>query len=248
MKKLAKTVLLASIVIGFYSCEKEENEKPQNGDFILKGTVVTEKNIDSENSIEVSIDDFAERDDGALLVVGKGKIVDKKFAIPISKYKDWLKDFTIDEIKAESRGRITKIESKKPKIKAGVITELLVKNSGTNTVNIDALLLSTNEMTIVCGDNESISHGIGYIYCSTDFVFHKDFEKPEELEPYHEPTKLALDLKKGWNIVKVDNICGEDGLSRTVLTSVSEIPSGYEWRLVSDLSLNLGKINGSTKK
>ncbi len=233
MKKIAKIALLVSIMIGFYSCEKEENEKPQKGNFILQGTIVTEKNINSENSVEVIMGDFAEREDDEK-IVGRRKIVDKKFAIPLSGYKDWLKDLTIDEIKEESTGRITKIECAKSKIQTGMISAILVKNSGTTIANMDVIVLSNSEMT-TCGEDEFMPHGMAYMYCSEDFVFHKDFEKPEELKPNHEPTKFALDLKKGWNLVKVDNICDGDGLSRTVFTSISKIPSDYKWHLVSDL-------------
>ncbi len=248
MKKLAKTVLLVSIMIGFYSCEKEENEKPQKEDFILQGTIVTEKNINPENSVEVIMGDFSgnEENDEDSFIVGRGKIVNKKFSIPISNFENKLKYVAIDEIKATWKGNIKKIECKKSRIKTGMINALLVKNSGTAIVNMDAVVLSTNEM-ITCGEDKFMPHGIAYMYCSEDFVFHKDFEKPEELKPGHEPVKFTLNLKKGWNLVKVDNIC-DGGSSPVVLTSISKIPSEYKWRLGSDLFSGMSVGSSSAKK
>ncbi len=242
--KMLGVLLISMLVVT--SCEKNEDENQpdgKTGDFVLKGNIVTDKMINKDNTIVAIAEDFNDTehadDEVEGFPLGKDVVENKQFAIKMSskQLEEWCEYATIEEIKKENKNLITKIECKASKIKAAALWTLVLQNSGTNIINTENLMLCTDKAEVLHAGDETIwniPYSIGYMYCNEDFVLHKDFEKAEDLEAGEVPSKFVLNLKKGWNMLKIEHIFDETG-EYTTITSIDKIPEGYEWRLMSDL-------------
>ncbi len=253
MKTISKLLVLFTMITGVLSCDNDNGEElvqQEVGDFEIKGTILTKRTINPENTLHARIEDFAREyynavsNDGGNYI-GKSKVVGKDFSIILKNPENYLKEATIDSIQKSSK-YITKLECAEKTIKMASLGGFILKNSGTNIAGIDRVILSTEEFIHrkTAGAEEwLVPHIIMYVYSSAALVWHKDIEKPEDLESGQDATKYVLNLKKGWNLVKIDwEQKTEEGNLYNLVTSITEIPKGkgYAWRLATDLDSEMG--------
>lgn len=248
MKTTSKILITLAIGLFLFSCDKSDDKEPEiKGGFKIEGTIVTNKTIHADNTIQALMEDFDDEEETDIEnSVGSDKVKDKAFSITVQIPDNFLKSVSLEKLRKEAGKNLIRLESKNTEIKAGFVYILKLLKSGTTIVNFDSVMLCTNEGvtgTNTKGDTEwIIPHGIMYFYSDADFVYYKSKGAFQETAGYT-PSIYKLDVKKGWNLIKIDTeFTDGQGIECTTLETINKIPQGYEWRLISDLFPNM--MNG----
>lgn len=250
MKTSTKFLVLA-LLIGstFVACKKDKddetkpNPSPTQG-YTITGEIDTEKTINPSNSMQALVDDFGnESETTSSIKVGNSKVIDKDFSITLRNPDAELINTKADSIRQHKY--VTLFECSQNYIKGATLGSLHINNSGTSIANIDVTILSTSEIihTVSGGAEEWIApHTIAYFYSNADFVLHKSMEQGDDIPEDGDPSIYNLDMKKGWNMMRIDWEYTADSIRYVKLSSITQIPEGqnYKWRLATDLYPDMG--------
>ncbi len=230
IKRLSMLLLAGMALFSVSSCGDKDKDKdvepPKPKVFTLNGTISTEKNINSDNTIEAIV--FL--DEEAYQVVGTSTVKNKTFSIPLGKPEKLVSLTTKDMPET--------IVVTNPKARVTACGSLVLNNGGTMplpTMKTDALVCSNKKPQIDINVNpDSVrfvpSNTILHMYADRDVKVKGRYKEEIENERGFRVVIMDVDLKKGWNIVKAI-----DTPEKQELMSVKTVPLGYKWYLLSDI-------------
>ncbi len=207
MKKVFFSLLVASVVmVSFQSCKDDDPKvKPANE---ISGV------IETENSLEGTFVHMSGGETEELF--GKGKVVGKKFKVTLNKPSD----NNLEKLDIADREGMT------------------ISDKEARTISVEDIVVMKDGSAVgglICADvnpyvepTEGTTKNINIIL----FIYS---DRPVKIsgtnKQGNEEESLNLNLKTGWNIVKLYRERGRSESDIMRMSSISSIPSNYKWYL-----------------
>ncbi len=239
IKKLSILLLAGMALFSVNSCGDKDKDKyvepPKPKVFAITGTVSTEKTINANNTIQAVTD----IEDETFDIVGTSSIKNKKFSIPLGIPKV-LMPINLD-------GFPETISIDNPKAKIAICSMLQLLNGGTmppsDEMPMDMLMCSNEKPQIDFeGGYSEPENTIVYMYVDSNLKIKGSF-KDEAGDEVEYQVIMNLDLKKGWNIVKMVT-----KPEKSEAISLTTVPSDYKWYLMSDFVFSAMPLRASTPR